>query len=57
MDINGALIRNIIFPLMESVKGNQIRKNITYLQKTQSLPAGELKALQQGSSLERVVFC
>ena len=57
MDVNGGLIRNIIFPLMESLKGNNIRKNLKYLQNTQSLPRHELKALQENKLKVLLTYC
>ncbi|MDT3701029.1 MAG: phenylacetate--CoA ligase family protein [Thermincola sp.] len=47
MDINGSIIRNIIFPLMEKRKGNQIRRNLLYLQEKQNLPKEELAVFQK----------
>lgn len=40
------MIENLLYPLMERLRGNHIRAYFAALQKTQSLPAAELRALQ-----------
>jgi len=54
MDLTKTAIEKVIYPVMENLKGNNIRKNIVELRKTQKLSAQALKSLQ-GMKLARLL--
>ncbi|MDD4188826.1 MAG: phenylacetate--CoA ligase family protein, partial [Eubacteriales bacterium] len=57
MDITGSFIRNILFPIMEKVKGNKIRKYLSELRSHQDYSAKQLNLLQQDKLRVLLLHC
>jgi phenylacetate-CoA ligase len=57
MNINAKVIENVIFPLMEQVKGNNIRKNLSCLRNTQYLPKEKINELQKEKLRGLLHYC
>jgi len=57
MDINGVIIKHVIFPAMEAAKGNRIREKLKFLKKTESLNRQELAALQGEKLRSLLLHC
>lgn len=57
MDFNAGVIRHVCFPLMEKLKNNEIRANLTYLQRTQKLSPAQIKNLQAEKLTKLLLHC
>lgn len=57
MDLNAAVIRSIVFPLMHIVKGNNITEYLNYLQKSQFFLKEEIHNLQKEKLRKLLLHC
>lgn len=57
MDINKALIEHLLYPAMETVKGNRIRAYMKRLKASQNLSPDQLQALQRRKLIELLKIC
>lgn len=57
MDINAHIIRGMVFPAMEALKGNRIRRNLQYLRETQHQSPDALHQLQSDALKNLLTHC
>jgi len=57
MDLNAVFVKNVLFPMMETFKGNRIRKNLTELQNSQRLSYEALRSLREEKLKKLMLHC
>jgi phenylacetate-CoA ligase len=57
MDLNAVFIKNVLFPMMETFKGNRIRKNLTELQNSQRLSYEAMRSLREEKLKKLLLHC
>lgn len=57
MDFNAVMIRNVLFPMMEVFRGNNIRRNIKELQQSESMTAEDLRSLRETKLKKLLLHC
>jgi len=57
MDISAFFIRNVIFPLMEKIKGNTIRKKLRILQQLCYSSKEEVENFQKEELKNLLLYC